>query len=307
MDPHQTPGHHLDSSKPSQIKHSMPSVYGNDQTPENPDRNVPDSGNPQPPNRQPLYSNGFTMIPPIESRRSQMKMMAQKEEEDLQRWKETHRVSAVHETPEKLGGGVTMAAAREKQFEDLRCAKLQKRLKQQELDKKKREEVEKKLQEMKAKQREKAERLKEKKHQEEQRRREQLRQDHLRMTDRFLQRFESSRVPGPQASSSAAHTSSRSEAMETTQGGKSVRDVQLEHKRVNSAFLDKLEGRGRNEDVKQESVWEAAFPGVASEDIRHPSTTGQQPILTHLKPDPEQSSSNWTQEVGTSPPDCFHH
>lgn len=67
------------------------------------------------------------MIPPNESRRSQMQTsrlmllhfdlvsfaltslccfvtaVAQREEEELQRWRETHRVASVHEDPERLG------------------------------------------------------------------------------------------------------------------------------------------------------------------------------------------------------------
>ncbi|XP_040004944.1 epithelial-stromal interaction protein 1 isoform X2 [Xiphias gladius] len=235
-----------------------------------------------------------------------MKMMAQKEEEELQRWKEIHRVHSVHLNPERLGGDVTLAEARQRQFTDLRCSKVQKKLRQEELDRRRREEDEAKLQKKKAEQREKTERLEERNRREEQRRREQLQQDHLRATESFLQRFER-RAPGPLASSSATHTSFRSEAMESKQREKrekSVREVQLEHKRVNSAFLDKLEGRGggSERETQREGVQGADRPRLASENLRRrPSTTTGQPAFAHLQPDPEQSRSGRTEEADPEP------
>ncbi|XP_044073281.1 epithelial-stromal interaction protein 1 isoform X2 [Siniperca chuatsi] len=279
-------------------------VSGNDHTPYTPDRDATDSGHPQAAARQPQHSGGFTMIPPNESRRSKIKLMAQKEEEDLQKWKEANRAPPLQLNPEKLGGHVTLAGAREKQLTDLRCSKLQKKLRKEELDKRRRQEEEEELQKMKAIQREKAEHLEERRKQEEQRRREQLRQDHSRTTESFLQRFER-RAPGPLATSSATHTSSRSEVVETKQReeSKSVREVQLEHKRVNSAFLDKLEGHESERETKGESVREAEYPFLASEDFRHQpsSTPGQQLPLAHMNLDPEQSCSDWTQEADPEP------
>ncbi|XP_067460266.1 epithelial-stromal interaction protein 1 isoform X1 [Thunnus thynnus] len=263
-------------------------MSGNEATPDNFDRNAPDSGNPQGTDRQAQYSGGFTMIPPNESRRSKITTMAQKEEEEFQRWKESHRAPPVHLNPERLGGDGTLAEARRRQLTDLRCSKLQKKLKQEDLDKRRRQEEEEKSQRMKAEQREKAERLEEKRRQEEQKRREQFRQDHRRRTDDFLQRFER-RAPGPLASSSATHTSSGSEALKTKQREtpvKSEREVEEERRRVNSAFLDKLEGRSRESETeaKRESF------SQASEVFRHqPSNTpGQQLPPTHLRPDPGQ-------------------
>ncbi|XP_040913581.1 uncharacterized protein epsti1 isoform X1 [Toxotes jaculatrix] len=205
MDPNHHQRNHLNSRRDTPL---TPNVSGNDQTADNLNRNPPDGGNPQATDRQPQYSGGFTMIPPNAAQRSKMKMMAQKEEEELQRLKETHRVTSVHVNPERLGGNVTQAEARQKQFTDFRCSKLQKKLRQEELDRKKRQEEEEKLQKMKAEQREKSERLEERHRQEEQRRREQLSQDHLRTMENFLQRFET-RAPVPQASSSGTHMSSR--------------------------------------------------------------------------------------------------
>lgn len=66
--------------------------------------------------------------------------------------------------------------------------------------------------------------------------------------------------------------------------------------RVNSDFLDKLEGRGSG-GKKGEGGQEAECP---SEDFRHQlsNTPGQQLPLTHLNADPEQSCSDWTEEAG---------
>ncbi|XP_028447058.1 epithelial-stromal interaction protein 1 [Perca flavescens] len=267
---------------------NTPGASGGDPTPEG-------TGNPPATDRQPQYSGGFTVIPPNESRRNNMKMMAQREEENLQRWREANRPPPVHVT-ERLGGNATLAAARERQLADLRHAKLQKKLKKEELDKRKRQEEEEEFQKMKDEQREKAERLEEKRRQEEQRRREQLRQDHTRRTENFLQRFERT-APRPLASSSATLTSSRSEAVESKQVSTSVRDVQLEHRRVNSAFLDKLQGRGSESETREEGVREAECPFMSTEE----DTPRNQLPIAHLNPDPEQSYYDWTDEAGPEP------
>uniref|UniRef100_A0A3P8PEN2 CUE domain-containing protein n=1 Tax=Astatotilapia calliptera TaxID=8154 RepID=A0A3P8PEN2_ASTCA len=205
----------------------MTDVSGQDQTLPNP--NV--HGNPQVPTGQPRYSDGYTIIPPNESKRNEMKTIAQKEEEALNRWKETQRVPSVCVNPERLGGDVTLAEVRQKQQINHQSMKLQKKIKKAEDDKRKRQEEEEKLQKMKAKQREKS-------------------------TD----------VEGKQ-----------------TKESRNLREVQLEHKRVNAVFLDKLEGqaRGSEREPKFESTQEAE----------------SQAPLSHLKPDPEQSCSGWTEEA----------
>ncbi|XP_071340064.1 epithelial-stromal interaction protein 1 [Trachinotus anak] len=305
MDPPRRRREHDPPGRSAHLSDTEADRPGSAQTPEPPGTHgTAASGTPPATDRQPRYSGGFTVIPPNESQRSKIKMMAQKEEEELQRWRETHRVSSVHLNPERLGGSVTLAEARQKQLADLRCSKLQKKLRQEELDRRRRQEEEAKLQRMKAEQRQKTERLEEKKRREEQRRREQFRQDHLRANQTFLQRFERT-APGPLASSSATHTSSRTEAVEIKQE-KSLREVELDHRRVNSAFLDKLKGQCRgseNKPKQEEGVQEAESLRLASEDLRHqPSTTtGQQLPFDHLKPDPEQSCSGWTEEADLEP------
>ncbi|XP_034417203.1 epithelial-stromal interaction protein 1 [Cyclopterus lumpus] len=261
---------------------------GIERTPEDPNRDSPDSGNPQPTDRQPQFSGGYTMIPPIESKRDKLLRAVQKEEEICKRWKEANRVPAVHMTPETLGGSTTLSGARERQQTDSRYSKQQRRLKQEDLDRRKRQEEEEEYQKMKDIQREKAQRLEERKQREEQSRREQLSQDHARKNERFLLRFDRT-ASGPPASSCAAHTSSRSEAVESNQREESKgRDVQQEHRRVNQAFLDILEGRpgGREKETKEEGV----------QDFGHqPSNPpGQQLPPAQLNQDPDQSFADWT-------------
>ncbi|XP_062259013.1 epithelial-stromal interaction protein 1 [Platichthys flesus] len=240
--------------------------------------------------RQPQYSSGFTMIPPNLTRRSEMETVAQRGEETFQRMREAHRVSYVSEVPATLGGRATLDEVRQRQQEALLRSKVEKRVKQEEMERRRRQEEEEELQKMKDDARKKAERHEEKERQEEQRRREQLQQDHVRRTDRFLQRFE--RGPrDPPASGGATHTSSTSEA-----AVKSGRDVHLEHKRVNSAFLDDLQGRGVGSEGERGGVPGAEWRGSASNDLTHP--TGQQAPPAHLKPDPDQS---WTQEADQYP------
>ncbi|KAM4608289.1 epithelial-stromal interaction protein 1 isoform 2-T2 [Polymixia lowei] len=316
--------HLNDRRNPTDPRNSSSNMSENDELPEN----APDSANAVTTPQQTVsqqqpesssgnrHSEGFTMIPPNESRRSKLKMMAQKEEDDLQRWKESHRATSVHMTPEKLGGGdVLLADAREKQFRDLRQSKLQKQLKKEEQDRRKRQEEEEELQNMKAKQREKAERLEEKRRQEEQGRREQLRQDHLRTTESFLQRFEQS-GPSPLSSSSATHTSSwrvqqynerqreednsalqlmkqeqrsKSEALEEKEEERRSKE-QMNHRRVNAAFLDKLEVQGAA--AEREGGGEVKHRPLAFDDFDPP---------THLTPNPGHSSSDWAEEAEPEP------
>ncbi|KAM6978274.1 uncharacterized protein epsti1 [Tautogolabrus adspersus] len=162
-----------------------------------------------------------------------------------------------------------------------------------------RQEEEEELQKKKAVQREKAEQLEERRRQEEQRRREHHWQDHLRATESFLQRFERT-AQGPLASSSATHTSSRSEAVGSSAREKesqSEQDVQLAHRRVNASFLDRLEGRGRGSE-KEDGVKEEEPPYFTSEES---NMSERQPPFAHLDPGPEQSCSDWMQEVDSDP------
>ncbi|XP_040057502.2 epithelial-stromal interaction protein 1 isoform X2 [Gasterosteus aculeatus] len=209
---------------------------GGELTPESPNGDAPDSGNPPATGRQPQYSGGFTVIPPNESLRDKLRRNAQKEEEELQRWKEANRVTYVHADPEKLGGAATLAATREMQHTDLRCSKLQKRLKKEELDKRRRQEEEEENQRKKDIQREKAVEIK----------------------------------------------------------PKCERDVQQEHRRVNQAFLDSLEGRRRGSEQATR-----APPLLAPDDFRHgPCDLAGQRVAPALPDaDPDHSFADWTDEA----------
>ncbi|KAM3607602.1 uncharacterized protein V6R79_010509 [Siganus canaliculatus] len=191
--------------------------------------------------------------------------MAQKEEEDLKRWKETNRPQYVQEAPERLGGNVTMAQAREKQFISAQSSKLQKKLKKQDADKRRRQEEEEELQKMKAEQRSVAERQQEKTQQEEQRRREQLREDHLRTNDSFLQRFDRT-APAPWPSGSATHTPSGGEQSVSRQSQRSCVKAYVQEVLPSSQYL-----------VHEQS-----------------SAPGQQ---SALYPDPEPEESCWEHEA----------
>ncbi|KAM4559075.1 uncharacterized protein epsti1 [Odontesthes bonariensis] len=302
MDPHQQryPGNRLNprGNDPGQ----NPAGPANVQTPQGVDEGTPESRNQGAANREPQYLGGFTMIPPNESRRSEMKAAAQKEEQNFQKWKEAQRPSSVHLNPEKLGGHVTLTEARQKQYTAARCSKLQKKLKKEEADKQKKREEEEELQRMKAEQREKAERLEQKKRQDDQRSWEQHHEAHARSTESFLQRFEKRAAD---LSSGAAHTSSKSVDMENETRGKrskSSREVEQEHKRVNMAFLDKLQGQsgGTEKETKKESIHEGAHPYLDPEDFRQQATI-QQVSLTHLEPEGEDSFSGFTEETDPEP------
>ncbi|CDQ83183.1 epithelial-stromal interaction protein 1 isoform X1 [Oncorhynchus mykiss] len=297
----------------------------------NPDVNVnaPVNANTDPQTQQdptqPRYSDGFTMIPPIESRRSKLQMMAQKEEEDLQRWKEANRPGPVQLAPERLGGAVSLAEARERQLFELRRSKLQKQLRKEEMDRQRKQAEEEENDRMKAKQRDKAERLEERREQEERQRREVLQQDHLRKTKQFLQRVERSDA-APLAVTSASHTSPwaraqeyRSErreeentALQLKKEEQRMKSEVLEEKESNqeeermrelrrgrSAFLDRLQGGGTEVAGGQN---ELQRPPVALGEDRsgwqtHSQTSRPQDTFTSPEPDPTHSTSEWREET----------
>ncbi|MFT7817950.1 epithelial-stromal interaction protein 1 [Arapaima gigas] len=200
--------------------------------------------------------------------------MAQKEEEDLQRWRESHKFGPVNLPPSRLGGAVSLAEARQKQFVDLRQSKLQKKLKQEEMERQRREAAEENNRKMKAIQREKAIKLEEKTKLEEQQRKEQYQQDHQLKTQQFLQRFEKSspmtvtsslpvsswgRVREHQEAQKAEQEAflmqmkekqrKKSEILEEKQKQleqQRERDMDTDRRRVNAAFFDKLQGNNRS-------------------------------------------------------------
>ncbi|XP_076011618.1 epithelial-stromal interaction protein 1 [Genypterus blacodes] len=300
MDPYHNHGQTNKQPTTSRNQNQFEDDVSGDESDQNPNRTEPDIRNPPVTPRQnqpqtPQYASGFTMVAPNESRRTNLMKVAQKGEEDLQKWREANRVTSVQETPERLGGNVTMAEARNRQFGASRNAKLQKKIEKQDLDKKKRQEEEEQLQRMKDIQRGRGVRLEQSNQEQERRRREQFRQDQLRKSEMFLQKFERT-AQAPLASSCATHTSPWSEAVENKPSKKSQKDLQLDHSRVNSAFLDKLEGqsRGSKTEVKTEAVWEEERPCLSSAELgeRARQSSGQD-----ATDDPEQTASGWADEA----------
>ncbi|XP_060944915.1 epithelial-stromal interaction protein 1 [Limanda limanda] len=298
MDPSRPPGPPRPpqlNSRNNRLTEREEETSANSQTSGNAQINAAD---PPAADRQPQYSTGFTMIPPNLTRRSEMQTVAQKGEETLQRMKEARRVHNVSVVPAALGGSATLDEVRQKQQSQLSSSKVKKRVEKGEMDRKKRQDEEEELQKKKDEARKKAERHEEREREEEQRRREQLHQDHLRTNGSFLQRIDRGGTRDPPASSGVSHTSSRIAAAASQNSG---RDLHLEHKRVNSAFLDDLQGRGVGSQGERAGVPGAEWYGSASKDLKdEPSTsTGQQAAPpTHLKPDPDQS---WTQEADQYP------
>ncbi|MGH0128528.1 UNVERIFIED_CONTAM: hypothetical protein FKN15_018937 [Acipenser sinensis] len=103
--------------------------------------------------------------------------MAQKEEADLQQWREAHKPGPINLDPAQLGGGILMAEARQMQMLNHQQSKYQKKLKREEYERKRKAEEAVEIQRMKEAQREKANRLEEKRLQQERQRREQYKKD----------------------------------------------------------------------------------------------------------------------------------
>ncbi|KAK3543783.1 hypothetical protein QTP70_027201 [Hemibagrus guttatus] len=224
--------------------------------------------------RNPRHSDGYTMIPPNESRRSKLLRMSQKEQDDFQRFKEEHRPGPIQLAPERLGGAVSLEEVRQRQQAESYQSKLQKKLKQEEMDRLRKQAEEEENQRMKEIQREKANKLELKKKLEEERRKELYQHDLLMKREVHLQKLERfSSVP--MAASSSTPTSSWARGHEYRETRKAQEQVSLQQKkdeqrsksqlleekhkqeeedrkrqmenerlRVNSAFLDRLEARG---------------------------------------------------------------
>ncbi|KAB5577082.1 hypothetical protein PHYPO_G00205870 [Pangasianodon hypophthalmus] len=224
--------------------------------------------------RNPRHSDGYTMIPPNESRRSKLLRMSQKEQNDLQRWKEEHRPGPIQLAPEKLGGDVSLSEVRQRQQIVAHQSKLKKKLIQEDRNQRRREAEEEENQRMKDIQREKATRLEMKKKQEEERRKELYQHELLMKREEHLQRLERSGSV-PMAASSSTPTSSWARGHEYREARKAEEQMALQQKkdeqrrksqileekqkqeeedrkrqmenerlRVNTAFLDRLEARG---------------------------------------------------------------
>ncbi|KAG9349536.1 hypothetical protein JZ751_027981 [Albula glossodonta] len=264
------------------------------------------------------------MIPPNESRRSKLQRMAQKEEQDLQRWREENKPGPIHLPPSPIGGTMSLEEARQRQIIQSRQSKLQKKLKQEEMERRRRDAEEEENQRMKAIQREKANKLQERRKQEEQERREQFKKDYQERTQHFLQRIEKSNS-APTAMSCSLPTSSwargweyreasrakenallvqkkeeqrmKSELLEEKQKKleeEREREMFIEHRRVNSAFLDRLQGGARGFQGVETSC-------VTTEDDRDWQTTEAHIIDTSPGPELAQGQADSAEEDDDDP------
>ncbi|XP_044635866.1 epithelial-stromal interaction protein 1 isoform X2 [Equus asinus] len=231
----------------------------------------------------------YTLIAPNENRRSQIRRIAEKELEDLEKWKEQHRAKPVNLVPRRLGGSQSEAEVRQKQQLQLIQSKYQQKLKREESIRIKKEAEEAEIQKMKAIQREKSNKLEEKRRLQENLRREAFREHRQYKTAEFLSRLDTElpqrsacqiALHDPQSSTwklpvlprdlswarSRAYRDSLKEEenqklqkMKEEQHQKSellelkrqqqeeerTQTRQTEHRRVNNAFLDRLQARSQ--------------------------------------------------------------
>ncbi|XP_077014453.1 epithelial-stromal interaction protein 1 isoform X2 [Tamandua tetradactyla] len=231
------------------------------------------------------HTGAYTLIAPNENRRHQIQRIAEKELENLEKWKEQNRAKPVNLVPRRLGGSQSEAEVRQKQQFQLMQSKYQQKLKREESIRIKKEAEEAEIQKMKAIQREKSNKLEEKKRLQENLRREAFREHQQFKTAEFLSRLDTelpSRSTGqitcdPQSSTWARSRSYReslreeerqklqklkdeqrqkSELLERKrqqQEEERARTHQTEHRRVNNAFLDRLQGRSHPGGFQQTS------------------------------------------------------
>ncbi|XP_076728016.1 epithelial-stromal interaction protein 1 isoform X6 [Callospermophilus lateralis] len=223
-------------------------------------------------------TGAYTMIAPNESRRHQIQRIAAQELSNLEKWKEQNRAKPVYVVPTLLGGSQSETEVRQKQQLQLKQNKYQQKLKRQESVRIRKEAEEAELQKMKAIQREKSNKLEEKKQVQEKLRREAFREHHQYTTAAFL-----SKLDAELPNRSACQTAPRDLQFSTQAGNRAYKDslrekenqrlqkmkdeqqqknkllepkrqqheeerakiLQAEHRRVNNAFLDRLQGKSQ--------------------------------------------------------------
>lgn len=226
----------------------------------------------------------YVLVTPNEARRKQLQQIAKKELDDLERWKKEHRPGPVALVPQRLGGSESEAQVRQSQQMTLMQSKYQKKHKREEYIKAKKAAEEAEIQKKKAIQREKAERLEVKKRQEKMQRREMLLEDQKYKTNELLNRLEmglpksdSCQIanPGPEPTAwKRSHAykqglqedeNRRLEEMKREQQRKAelmefkqeqeeetrTRAHQKEQRRVNNAFLDRLQNKTQPNNIYQ--------------------------------------------------------
>ncbi|NXU15619.1 ESIP1 protein, partial [Pardalotus punctatus] len=210
--------------------------------------------------------------------------VAKKELNDLQRWKEEHRPGPITLVPQRLGGNESEAQVRQNQQMILMQSKYQKKHKREEYIKAKKAAEEAEILKKKAIQRKKAERLEVKKRQEEMQTREKFLEDQKYKTNELLNRLDvglpksdSCQIANPGPESTAwkrshaykqacrEHENRRLEEMKQEQQRKAelmefkqkqeeearTRAHQNEQRRVNNAFLDRLQNKTQPNNINQ--------------------------------------------------------
>lgn len=239
-------------------------------TPETPSRDGPG-------HQGQRFIGAYTLIAPNENRRKQIQRIAEKELENLEKWKEQRRAKPVNLVPRRLGGSQSEAEVRQKQQLQQMQSKYQQKLKREESVRIKKEAEEAEIQKMKAIQREKGKKLEEKKRLQENLRREAFREHQQYKTAEFLSRLETE-LPNRSTYQTAClnlqssawarrqaykdslkeeenkklqkmkeeqHQKSEFLEFKQQQEEERIRTQQDEHRRVNNAFLDRLQGRSQ--------------------------------------------------------------
>ncbi|KAM9021956.1 epithelial-stromal interaction protein 1 isoform 1-T2 [Ara ararauna] len=234
--------------------------------------------------QQEQYVGPYVLITPNKTRRNQLQQIAKKELDDLERWKEEQRQRPINLAPQRLGGKESEAQVRQNQQMMLMQSKYQQKQKRKEHIKAKKEAEEAEILKKKALQREKAERLEVKKRQQEMQRREMFLEDQYHKTNEFLNRLDlglpksdSCQIANHGTESTAwmrSHTykqalredeTRRLEEMKQEQQRKAelmefkqkqeeedrMRARQDEQRRVNNAFLDRLQNKTQSMNIHQ--------------------------------------------------------
>ncbi|XP_060089558.1 epithelial-stromal interaction protein 1 isoform X2 [Heteronotia binoei] len=131
----------------------------------------------------------YVVIPPNTARRNQLQRIANKELEELQKWKDLHRPGPISLTPQKLGGRASETEVRRKQQLEHSQSKYQQKLKREEYGRIRREAEEAELLRKKAIQREKANKLEEKQRQEQWQRRQMFHEDNYMKPTELLNKL----------------------------------------------------------------------------------------------------------------------
>ncbi|KAM9610276.1 epithelial-stromal interaction protein 1 isoform 1-T1 [Trichechus inunguis] len=236
-----------------------------------------------------VRTGAYTLITPNENRRSQIRRIAEKELEDLEKWKEQNRAKPVNLVPRQLGGSQSEAEVRQKQQLQLMQSKYQQKLKREESVRIKKEAEEAAIRKMKAIQREKSNKLEEKKRLQENLRRDAFREHQQYKTAEFLSRLDKDlpnrstcqvalrdpqystwKLPVLPQDSSWARSRSYKDSLKEEENRKlqkmkdeqhrksellelkrqqeeeeRTKTRQTEHRRVNNAFLDRLQGKSQ--------------------------------------------------------------